>query len=283
MLKTFKDYLSKEKRVSEHTVTAYIKDLKDFFVFSDLQEDEEVLAVTHHMIRAWIVELVNNGIKNKSVNRKLSSLRTFFKWSVKEGRISKNPMLKVQGPKIEKRIPEFLKQEELVVVNTSNLDLETITVVMIELFYQTGIRLSELINLKQLDVEVDSIKVLGKRNKERIIPISSKLYLALTEFIEGTKQINETPFVFCTIKGKKLYPKFVYRKINKYLSTVTSLGKKSPHVLRHTFATHMLNNGAGLEVLKELLGHANLSATQVYTHNSFEEINKIYKQAHPRG
>lgn len=283
MLKTFKDYLSKEKRVSEHTVTAYIKDLKDFFVFSDLQEDEEVLAVTHHMIRAWIVELVNNGIKNKSVNRKLSSLRTFFKWSVKEGRISKNPMLKVQGPKIEKRIPEFLKQEELVVVNTSNLDLETITVVMIELFYQTGIRLSELINLKQLDVEVDSIKVLGKRNKERIIPISSKLYLALTEFIEGTKHINETPFVFCTIKGKKLYPKFVYRKINKYLSTVTSLGKKSPHVLRHTFATHMLNNGAGLEVLKELLGHANLSATQVYTHNSFEEINKIYKQAHPRG
>jgi len=282
MLEKFKEYLFKEKRVSEHTLTAYAKDLSDFLTFSNLKSGE-IEEVTHHIVRAWVVDLVAKGISNKSVNRKLSSLRTFFRWLVKEGVLTKNPMLKVQGPKVEKRIPAFLKKEDLSANQSSQLEIDNVTAVMVELFYQTGIRLSELINLKQIDVSMESIKVLGKRNKERIIPISSNLNKILFEYTEETKQLNETPFVFCTSKGKKLYPKFVYRKINKYLSTVTSLSKKSPHILRHTFATHMLNNGAGLEVLKELLGHSNLSATQIYTHNSFDEINKIYKQAHPRG
>lgn len=284
MLEKFKNYLFKEKRVSEHTVTAYLKDLNDFIVFTGLEHEDQINEVSHHIVRSWIVDLVNSGVSNKSINRKLSSLRTFFKWNLKQGYVSINPMLKVKGPKVEKRIPEFLKQEELMSAESpSESGVDKITAVMVELFYQTGIRLSELVNLKQTDLQGDSVKVLGKRNKERIIPISNQLYTVLREFIEETKSINETTYIFCTGRGKKLYPKFVYRKINKYLSTVTNLSKKSPHILRHTFATHMLNNGAGLEVLKELLGHANLSATQIYTHNSFEEINKIYKQAHPRG
>jgi integrase/recombinase XerC len=197
-------------------------------------------------------------------------------------------MLKIKGPKSEKRIPIFLKQSEL---NEKELNLVFShdydgkrDSLMIEMFYQTGIRLSELISLKQQDVTEKSIKVLGKRNKERIIPISVELSNRIKEY-QYLKQSNDihSESLFTLANGKNLYPKFVYRKINYYLGLVSSLDKKSPHVLRHTFATHMLNNGAGLETLKDILGHASLSATQVYTHSSFTQLNNIYSQAHPRG
>lgn len=288
MLEKFETYLNVEKRFSPHTLTAYLKDVGQFCEFAVITSEKELQEINHQVVRSWVVTLINEGANNRSVNRKLSSLRTFFKWALKEGMITVNPMLRVKGPKQGKRLPEFVKKEEL--------DLEKIEPLfsdnwsgfrdrlMIELFYQTGIRLSELIELRRSSIESGTIKVLGKRNKERIIPIPVALEKELLKLCNSEfSQAAKTPYVFLTDKGKKLYPKFAYRKINYYLSVLTNLQKKSPHVLRHTFATHMLNNGAGLETLKEVLGHANLSATQVYTHNSFEEINKIYKQAHPRG
>lgn len=288
MLEKFESYLNIERRLSAHTLTAYLKDLEQFFEFALIESDKELEEINHQVVRSWVVDLINKGANNRSVNRKLSSLRTFFKWSLKEELITVNPMLRVKGPKQGKRLPEFVKKEEL------NLDkIEPLFPdgwsgnrdrLMIELFYQTGIRLSELIELRRTSLDAGTVKVLGKRNKERLIPITNQLEDELIDLCESdyNKESGE-PYIFLTDKGNKLYPKFVYRKINYYLSVLTNLQKKSPHVLRHTFATHMLNNGAGLETLKEILGHANLSATQVYTHNSFEELNKIYKQAHPRG
>lgn len=287
MFEDFNAYLLKEKRASTLTVQAYVKDVGDFFEFAEISENE-IQEVNYQVIRSWIVSLINNGISNRSVNRKLSSLRTFFKWAKSNGLVKLDPMLRVKGPKQEKRLPEFVRKEELVKDKLDTFYADNIyglrDGLMIEVFYQTGMRLSELVGLKDKNIESSGLKVLGKRNKERIIPISKELYIQLDEFIALKKSENiTTEYLFFTDKGEKLYSKFVYRKINYYLSRVTSLGKKSPHVLRHTFATHMLNNGAGLETLKELLGHANLSATQIYTHNSFDEINKVYKQAHPRG
>lgn len=286
MLDQFITYLLAEKRSSEHTVIAYQKDLQDFLDFTAVDQPSQLKEVNHQIVRAWIVELIDKGVSNRSVNRKLSTLRTFFKWCLKEEWIEKNPMLLVKGPKTSKRLPEFVKVEELENFNIQEKVGEQLSfedMLMVEVFYQTGMRLSELINLKFSDIQNNSLKVLGKRNKERIIPISTELLKGLDELKMLRTDLGRVPYIFITKKGNKLYPKFVYRRINKYLSCVTNLDKRSPHVLRHTFATHMLNNGAGLETIKELLGHANLSATQVYTHNSFEEINKIYKQAHPRG
>ena len=194
----------------------------------------------------------------------------------------------VKGPKVVKRLPSFIQEKELAQEKIKKVftdDFEGVRDrMMIEFFYQTGIRLSELISLMDKDVTAQSIKVLGKRNKERIIPVSGQLFELVKEYRELRKELPESKGYFFVLKsGEKLYPTFVYRKINKYLTDTTGIRKKSPHVLRHTFATHMLNNGAGLEVLKELLGHANLSATQVYTHNSFAELTTIYSQSHPRG
>lgn len=288
MLEKFESYLSVEKRFSPHTITAYINDLNQFIEFALVESLEELEEINHQVVRSWIVHLINEGANNRSVNRKLSSLRTFFKWLLREKIITVNPMLRVKGPKQGKRLPEFVKKENLDVDKLDPLFSDdwsgTRDRLMIELFYQTGIRLSELLNLRKSSIDRGSIKVIGKRNKERLIPITDALEKELLALCNS--EFNMTSgkdFIFLTDKGDKLYPKFAYRKINHYLSVLTNLQKKSPHVLRHTFATHMLNNGAGLETLKEILGHANLSATQVYTHNSFEEINRIYKQAHPRG
>ena len=288
MLEKFETYLSVERRLSSHTLTAYLKDVEQFLNFALVESEKELPELTHQIVRSWIVDLINSGATNRSVNRKLSSLRTFFKWSLKEDFVQVNPMLRVKGPKQGKRLPEFVKKEELDIRKIEPLFSDDWSGkrdrLMIELFYQTGIRLSELIGLKKSSLLNDAVKVLGKRNKERIIPITNKLQNELIELSQsGINSNSESPYIFLTDKGNKLYPKFVYRKINYYLSLLTNLQKKSPHVLRHTFATHMLNNGAGLETLKEILGHADLSATQVYTHNSFEELSKIYKLAHPRG
>jgi integrase/recombinase XerC len=231
---------------------------------------------------------MEKGLKSKSVNRKIASLRTYFRWLRKEGIMSSSPMQKIQGPKNEKRLPVFAKESELEQVKLEGIFANTFEgmrdELMFELFYQTGIRLSELIELKEKDFAQTQIKVLGKRNKERIIPISQNLCIKINAYLSlKHKEIGETPQLFVLPNGNKLYSVLVYRKINYYLSLTTSLDKKSPHILRHTFATHMLNNGSGLETLKDLLGHANLSATQIYTHNSFAKLNAIYSQAHPRG
>jgi len=288
MLQSFLQYLTFEKRYSPHTIGAYEHDIHQFLAFAELKSFSDFEEVNAFVIRGWIVQLIDDGISNRSVNRKLASLRTYFKWLRKEGKISGNPMAKIQGPKNEKRLPVFVKESELAKTKTSQLFSSDFNGVrdelMFELFYQTGIRLSELIGLKDGDVSEQHIKVLGKRSKERLIPISSELSQTIQLFRSMKRKMQiESLKLFTRENGKDLYPTLVYRKINAILGTLTSADKKSPHILRHTFATHLLNRGTGLETLKDLLGHANLSATQVYTHNSFAQLTAVYAQAHPRG
>lgn len=288
MLNNFIEYITIEKRYSEHTALAYRKDIEQFLDYADVNREKDLREVDSRLVRGWIVDLMEHDNSARTVNRKLSSLRTYFKWLVKEGLVDLTPMAIVNGPKNEKRLPQFAQKNDLIPEKIEELFEEGFEGVrdrlMLEFFYQTGIRLSELINLKDGDVGDAQIKVLGKRNKERIIPITPYLNGLIRSYrVERENMSLNTHHFFVLKNGNKLYPKFVYRKINRYLGEATNLEKKSPHVLRHTFATHMLNNGAGLEVLKELLGHANLSATQVYTHNSFAELTKIYSQSHPRG
>jgi integrase/recombinase XerC len=288
MLVKFEQYLLTEKRYSEHTITAYLVDVQQFlsFLISDGEVDPALVRASD--VRSWIVALYDGNVTRKTINRKLSSLRTYFKWLKKEGRIDLNPLTKVNGPKSEKRLPQFakesdLKPEKMEHVFDANFNGMRDRL-MFEFFYQTGMRLSELIGLKESDVTEETIRVLGKRNKERLLPISPALAKQIIMYrkMKFGAGLNSITF-FVLENGKNLYAKFVYRKINYYLGGVTNLDKTSPHILRHTFATHMLNNGAGLETLKDLLGHASLSATQVYTHNSFAQLTRIYSQAHPRG
>lgn len=288
ILNQFLNYLSSEKRFSTHTLIAYENDLKQFFEFTKIDTLSSLTEVNHQLIRSWIVDLVDSEFSNKSVNRKLSSLRSFVKWAQKNDYLIQNPFKKVVAPKVTKRLPIFVKESEMDIVKIENYFANDFVgirnLLIVEILYQTGIRLSELINLKIEDLSNDSIKVLGKRNKERIIPISKQLHIQIIEYIKRRSQIvSDERYVFILEDGKKIYEKLVYRLINNYLRSHTNLEKRSPHVLRHTFATHMMNNGAGLEVLKNLLGHADLSATQVYTHNSFSQLTNIYSQAHPRG
>ena len=288
MFNKFISYLQFEKRYSEHTIIAYQQDLNSFIEFAEIKEINEFAGLSASFIRSWIVYLIEGGMKNKSVNRKLASLRTFYKWLRKEGVVDQSPMIKVQGPKNERHLPVFAKESELITQKVDGIFSDDFAGIrdslMLEMFYQTGIRLSELIGLKLSDIDGSQIKVLGKRNKERIIPISNHLLEQIESYIRIRNSFtSENDHLFVLNSGKKLYPTFAYRKINYYLGLVTNLDKKSPHILRHTFATHMLNRGTGLETLKDLLGHANLSATQVYTHNSFAQLNSIYSQAHPRG
>lgn len=279
----FESYIRSEKRYSDHTVVAYCNDLIQFFEYTGIQNKNELKEVTSKVVRGWMVALVNESYTNKSVNRKLSTLRTYFRYLKKQGIVEKNPLTGLNGPKIEKRLPQFAKEAELENEQLSQ-SLSLRDALIVELFYQTGIRLNELIELTTSSLYDNKIKVKGKRNKERIIPISPELKNQVEAY---RKECAENGFssnsLILTDKGNKLYPKFVYRKINYYLATATELQKCSPHVLRHTFATHMLNNGAGIETIKALLGHANLAATQVYTHNSFAQLNNIYSLAHPRG
>ncbi len=287
-VQNFIDYLASEKRFSDHTLLAYKKDVEQFIEFSGIQSEKHVVEINSKLIRGWIVSLMDDGLEASSVNRKLSTLRTLFKWLMREGVIDKNPMQAVKGPKNSKRLPSFAQQVEVKSSNISPLfqdDFDGLRdLLMFEMFYQTGIRSSELIELKDNRVSSNQIRVIGKRNKERIIPIAKELSQLIEEYREKRAEIDPNPeYFFLLNSAKKLYPKFVYRKINNYLGEATGLEKKSPHVLRHTFATHMLNNGASLEVLKEILGHANLAATQIYTHNSFSQLTNIYSQSHPRG
>lgn len=288
MFDKFLSYLKFEKRYSAHTINAYQRDLNDFLEYAEIEKVGDFENLSASYIRSWIVFLIEKGLKNRSVNRKLASLRSFYKWLMKEEIVYSSPMSKVNGPKSEKHLPQFVQESELDLSKLEKLfsnDFEgKRDALMFELFYQTGIRLSELIGLRLEDLQPANIKVLGKRNKERIIPISNKLYIQAQEYLTlRQEQGPDSAHLLILDSGKKLYPAFAYRKINSYLGSITTLDKRSPHVLRHTFATHMLNRGTGLETLKDLLGHANLSATQIYTHNSFAKLNSIYSQAHPRG
>jgi len=287
-MSSFLVYLKIEKRYSIHTIVAYEKDVEQFLDFSGISNLKELTDVTSLLVRGWIVSLFDGEFSNRTINRKLSSLRTYFKWLLREGKVESNPLLKVRGPKSDKKLPSFARVSEMKESKLDELYLLNFEGkrdrLIIELFYQTGMRLSELINLKNTDVEVDRLKVLGKRSKERIIPISKALSLMIESFKNEKLIYNLTNEYLIVLKtDKKIYSKLVYRIINTYLGLVTDLDRCSPHVLRHTFATHLLNNGAGLETLKDLLGHSSLSSTQVYTHNSFEQIKSIYSQAHPRG
>jgi integrase/recombinase XerC len=288
MLENFLSYLRVERRYSDHTILAYQNDIAAFISFGEIQETSDYAEVTPSLVRSWMVDLIQNGQVNKTVNRKLSALRSFFHFLRKEKVIVSNPMQKVRGPKNERRLPIFAKESELQPERIAPMFTDDYDGVrdrlMLEMFYQTGIRLSELVGLKIENVTNTQIKVLGKRNKERIIPVSVELsqHMAVYEKMRSELLVKSSAF-FLLKNGNKLYDKFVYRRINYYLGMATSLDKRSPHVLRHTFATHMLNNGAGLETLKDILGHANLSATQVYTHNSFAQLTKVYSHAHPRG
>ncbi len=291
LLHKYHSYLANEKRFSTHTVKNYLSDLKQYKNFLRTEYEENCIEKSNYQqVRSWIVYLIEKKISARSVNRKLSSLKSYFKFAKRENIISHNPIAKVVAPKTSKKLPVFVEPKNMNFLLNSNLFETTYKGirdrVIVELFYSTGIRLSELINLKETDITSEKIKVLGKRNKERIIPITNILAQLLSEYLVSKKEqkiINKENYLFVTDKGEKMYEKFVYRIVNNYLSLVTSISKTSPHVLRHTFATHMLNNGADLNSIKELLGHANLSATQVYTHNSIEKLKNTYKQAHPRG
>lgn len=284
----FEDYLQHEKRFSQHTVIAYMKDLEQFCDIMALENDQAINEVNHQMMRSYLVELMEGDFENTSVNRKISSIKTFFKFLRQQGYITVNPAQKIKSVKQKKVLPSFVPEQQLwdaSIFNELDNPFERCQdELILELFYQTGIRLSELINLKDSNVSATQIKVLGKRNKERIIPIAKKLADLILLYRQTKHDLGlHSELLMVSNSGKKLSPKFVYNKVNLYLGKATNLSKKSPHVLRHTFATHMLNNGASLETIKKLLGHADLSATQIYTHNSFKQIQSIYKQAHPRG
>jgi integrase/recombinase XerC len=287
MLQEFENYLRQEKRYSAHTCLAYMQDLQQFSVYANCSTLVDWQEQNSAIIRGWMVAMLENGISKRSVNRKLAALRTFFKWLKKEGKLNENPMTRIQGPKGEKRLPIFVKEAELDVQKLNALfptDFEGLrNQLIIELFYQTGMRLTELIELKEAAINSQHIKVLGKRNKERLIPISTELYQKINHYRSAKSALGLThPNLLLRPNGKALYPQLVYRMVKEVIGTLSGVEKRSPHVLRHTFATHMLNNGAGLETLKDLLGHANLSATQVYTHNSFAQLRKAYGSAHPR-
>jgi len=285
----FNKYLLYEKRYSIHTVNAYLKDLSQFKLFCD-ENNTLISKVTHEILRQWIVSMIEVDITPATVNRKISSIKTYYKFLLRDSFIDSNPTLKLSLIKKRKKLPSFVEQDN---INTLFDNIEFADdykgcrdKLILAMFYNTGMRRSELINLliDDIDFYKKNIKVLGKRNKERLIPVSDNLINDINNYNKIRNELFgiENKFLFLTEKGKQLYPKAVYRIVNKYLNYVTNIDKKSPHVLRHSFATHMLNNGADLNAIKELLGHANLSATQIYTHNTFEKLKKVYKQAHPR-
>jgi integrase/recombinase XerC len=292
VVQPFFGYLKFEKRYSQHTITAYQADLYEFIDFVKIQYgDTDLASINHGVVRSWLAQLKEQGLTAKSLNRKISTLKSFFKYLLKNGIIEISPMAKVISPKTGKRLPVFVKEEEtqllLDSLNSSTESWRSLNArLIITIFYATGMRLSELINLKekQVDFARSQIKVLGKGNKERVIPVSDKLINIISEYQQLKRKEFETAadVLLVSEKGKKLYPKYAYLIVNQYLGKSSTLDKKSPHVLRHSFATHLMNNGADLNAVKELLGHSSLAATQVYTHNTIEKLKDIHKKAHPK-
>jgi integrase/recombinase XerC len=288
----FRDYLEKEKKYSLHTVNGYLRDIKSFADYNEIHYGEsEIDKANYSQIRAWIVSLVDEGKSTVSVNRKVSSLKAFYKFLLKSKQIRLSPLMKHKALKTATilQIPFSEKEVALALsLNSKPVGFEqTRNNLIVDLFYTTGIRRAELIHLKISDIDFSGelIKVLGKRNKERLVPILPVLIERLLVYKSERallESVVDLDYFFLTKKGVKLNESFVYRLINTYFSTVSDKVKKSPHILRHTFATHLLNNGADLNSVKELLGHASLASTQVYTHSSLSELKKVYKQSHPR-
>ncbi|HOZ52284.1 MAG TPA: tyrosine-type recombinase/integrase [Chitinophagaceae bacterium] len=287
----FIGYIQHEKRYSLNTVQAYTRDLEQFFLYLQLNyEIQSSSNISHLQIRSWLASLKEDEIQSKSINRKISTLKSFFKYLLKKKKIDSSPMTKIISPKNAKRLPVF--------VNETNMDTLLTEVefpddfngfterLIIELLYQTGMRRAELIGLQisSLQLSQKAIKVLGKGNKERILPLLPELIELIQNYLIARNQFTEIDHNHLLVlkNGRPIYPKFVYLVVKKYLSVATTLNKKSPHVLRHTFATHLLNKGADLNAVKELLGHANLTATQIYTHNTIDKLKEIHKKAHPK-
>jgi integrase/recombinase XerC len=289
---SFLQYLQIEKRYSAHTVRSYANDLGQFFLFLTAQgQPDDPLSVTSHDIRAWIVSMLDNNYSAVSVHRKISCLRVFYRYLRKEGVLKGDPLDKVSLPKRKKSLPVFVEEgamDNLLDEYSFGDDFRGVRDrSIIEMLYLTGMRRGELIGLRNTDVDLaeGTVKVTGKRNKQRIIPIINSFSERLGEYLtlrNAEAEPGAEGWFFVTDKGNKLYDKYVYNIVKRYLTMVTTIEKRSPHILRHTFATHMLNRGADLNSIKEFLGHANLSATQIYTHNTFEKLKIIYKQAHPR-
>jgi len=291
-LSSFNDYLLLEKKYSKHTVNAYAKDLKDFTKFNKEHfSQENIDKGNYSQIRSWIISLVDSGLENRTVNRKVSSLNSYYKFLLKTETVKVNPLSKHKALKVSKKVQiPFSKEEVSKVLDNFDFDKTFEGVrdkLIIELFYSTGIRRIELVQLQLKDVDEanKTLKVLGKRNKERYLPLlesvlyTIKVYLAKRNTLET---IADKETLFLTKKGYKIYETLVYRIINNYFSKASTKVKKSPHILRHSFATHLLNQGADLNAVKELLGHSSLAATQVYTHNSIAELKKVYAKSHPR-
>ncbi len=287
----FLQYLQYEKAFSAHTVLSYKNDLSQFLGYAETEFDiSDLPAINASHIRCWIVSLMENGITARSVRRKISTLATFYRYLLREKKVATNPAKKVILPKTTGRLPEFVKEDDMqrmFAKETAGSDFETVrNKLILEMFYLTGMRISELIQLQDTDIDfcTRTLRVTGKRNKQRLIPLSNDLLQSVSRYIAIRDQVVEksTPYLYVRPGGEKTYPKMIYNMVRSKLSEFTTLSKRSPHVLRHTFATTLLNNNAELNAVKELLGHSNLSATEVYTHITFEELKKNYKQAHPR-
>lgn len=292
-ISSFTDHLKFEKRYSEHTVKSYHNDLiqfSDFLVtsFGSMALDEISAAV----VRSWLASLKNDGLESRSINRKISTLKSFFKFIIRNGKLAKNPLASIVSPKMSKRLPAFVEEGDMSTL-FRHVEFEegwngyTGRLAM-QMLYEMGLRLSELVNCRESQVDVGNrqIKILGKGNKERIIPVNAALLGEIREYVKRKPvefEVCDRNYLLVNEKGKKLYAKFIYRLTTKYLPQVTTVKKKSPHILRHSFATHLMNNGAELNAVKELLGHASLAATQVYTHNTIEKLKNVHKKAHPRG
>ncbi len=290
-LEIFLNFLKYEKRYSVNTITAYENDLNQFILFGNqIVDDFSLEQVDYHLIRQWIISLMNEGSVSRTVNRKISTLKSFYRFLHREGVIDTNPTDQVIMPKMAKKLPEFVQEKEINFLLDGQFfgsDFDGVRDrAILTFFYSSGIRLSELVNLRLADVDLDAqvVKVTGKRNKDRLIPFPAEMSQVLKVYIQMRDALfpDAGNILFLTSTGDPVYSKLIYRVVNKHLSLVTTIDKKSPHILRHSYATHLLNRGADLNAIKELLGHANLAATQVYTHNSFEQLKKVYKQAHPR-
>ena len=289
-LKSFFDYLEIEKKYSSNTIEAYRNDLNVFSRFlTDEFDVNNINNTNYSYVRSWIVDLVNKGISNRSINRKITSLNSYFKFILKIGLINENPLTNHKALKTQKKIQlPFSENEMLSVLDLDNFEDNFTGArdrLIIDLFYTTGIRRIELIQLMISDVNINNkhIKVLGKRNKERIIPLIDSTINILNKYLVYREELkSDETFLFITKKGKQVYEKLIYRIINKYFDTISTKVKKSPHIIRHSFATHLLNNGADLNSVKDLLGHSSLAATQVYTNRSIDEIKKVFAKSHPR-
>lgn len=292
MIDSFLTYLRSEKRLSRNTLQAYETDLLQLrnFLHTNFSLDD-VVSADYNMVRSWIVKMVESGIEPPSVNRKIACMRTFFKFLVARNKISVNPMTKINVLKTKKRLPGFVKEEDMVNLLDKNIFPPTFEGsrdrLILEMFYGTGIRLSELIHLKETSIDFlnTTIKVLGKRNKERVVPFSKGLVPIISEYVAiRNREVGKKGHgnLFVRRSGETCYPGLIYKIVKHYLARYPSIERKSPHILRHTYATHLLNKGADLNAVKDLLGHTSLAATQVYTHNSVEKLKKIFDQAHPK-